>query len=490
VRRRLLASYLSITLFVLIALGLPLGVSYDNTEHRRLVNDVQQDAFAFAQRAGALVDDDAAAARAKLDVVVDEFARDMDATVVVTGRDGEVVVASPRSRTAASTPAMVLAKRGIEVTDTFSDPHLGSALGVAIPVVVGGQIEGAVLVARSKAPTEHRIQNNWLLLTALGGVIALVVLLVSTLLARSFTKALVELDRGAARLGEGDLAVRVEVPDDPPELSGLARSFNATAERLEALVRSQQSFVADASHQLRTPLAALRLRLENLEADGIDSRPEDIERALAEVQRLSQLVDSLLVLTRAEATRRMPESIDLGAVVADRCDAWSAFAAERGVAIDADAPPIQVRSVPGRVEQILDNLLSNALEVAPEGSAVQIDVRRAGTDAHMEVRDAGPGMTPEQRARAFDRFWRAGAARRDGGGFGLGLAIVRELVNADGGTVVLDDAPEGGLRVSITLPLANGVAPSRDERARDDRLPDDRARDDRPRDDRVPARVS
>jgi len=488
VRRRLLASYLSITLFVLIALGLPLGVSYANTEHRRLANDVQQDASAFVQRAGVLVDDDAAAARDKLDMVVDGFARDMDATVVITDAAGEVVVASPGSRTAASTPAMALAQRGVEVTDTFADPRLGSSLGVALPVVVGGQIEGAVLVARAKAPTEHRIQNNWLLLAALGGVIALVVLLVSTLLARSFTKPLVDLDRGAARLGEGDLAVRVEVPSDPPELSGLARSFNATAERLEALVKSHQAFVADASHQLRTPLAALRLRLENLEADGIDSRPEDIERALAEVHRLSQLVDSLLVLTRAEAARRMPEPIDLGAVVADRRDAWSAFAAERDVEIAADAPPIQVRSVPGRLEQVLDNLLSNALDVAPAGSSLHVDARRDGEEARLEVRDAGPGMTPEQRARAFDRFWRAGAARRDGGGFGLGLAIVRELVSADGGTVVLNDAPEGGLRVTITLPLANGVE-SREERPRDVRTRDDRSRDDHPRDERVAVRV-
>ena len=231
-RRRLLASYLSITLFVLIALGLPLGVSYANTEHRRLENDVQQDAAAFAQRAGALLDDDSAAVREKLDMVVDDFARNMHATVVITDVNRKIVVGSPGSRTAASTPAMLLAQRGIEVTDTFTDKQRGASLGVALPVVVSGQIEGAVLVARAKAPTEHRIQNNWLLLAALGGVIALVVALVSTLLARSFTKPLADLDRGAARLGEGDLAVRVEVPSDPPELAGLARSFNATAERL------------------------------------------------------------------------------------------------------------------------------------------------------------------------------------------------------------------------------------------------------------------
>ena len=392
----------------------------------------------------------------------------MDATVVITDADGVILVATPHSHAAASTPAMALAQRGLEVTDTFSDPELGQSLGVAVPVLVGGQVEGAVLVGRAKAPTEHRIRRNWLLLGGLGGVIALVVLLVSTLLARSFTKPLADLDRGAARLGEGDLAARVEVPDDPPELAGLARSFNATAERLEALVRSQQAFVADASHQLRTPLAALRLRLENLEAEGGDSGPEDIERALAEVHRLSQLVDSLLVLTRAEA--------DAPHAGVGRCRCGRGRPARRvgprsrrnaTWALKPTRPPIQVRSVPGRLEQVLDNLLSNALEVAPAGSALHIDVRRAGTNACLEVRDAGPGMTPEQRSRAFDRFWRGGTARRDGGGFGLGLAIVRELVKADGGTVLLDDAPEGGLRVAITLPLANG-APSppivRDER--------------------------
>lgn len=469
-RRRLLASYLSITFFVLLALGLPLGASYANTEHRRLENDVQQDAFGFSQRAGALVDEGGdAAAREKLDIIVDQYARDVGARVVVTDADGAVVAASSRGARSASTPAMLLAQRGIEVTDSYTDPVLGDTMGVAVPVLADGKVDGAVQVEMSKAATEQRIQRNWLLLAGLGGVIALVVLLVSTLLARSVTKPLADLDRGAARLGEGDLAVRVEVPDDPPELAGLARSFNSTAERLEALVRSQQAFVADASHQLRTPLAALRLRLENLEADGGEDGSEDVERSLAEVQRLSQLVDSLLVLTRAEAARRMPEPVDLGAVIADRTDAWAALAFERGVAIDAaldpEWPSVRVRSVPGRIEQVLDNLLSNALEVAPAGSSVRIAVHREPTDARIEVCDAGPGMTAEQRARAFDRFWRGGGARRDGGGFGLGLAIVRELINADGGSVTLDEAPEGGLVARFRLPLAISATPaSRDDR--------------------------
>jgi len=457
VRRRLLLSFLSITLFVLIALGLPLGLSYANTEDRRLATDVQQVAFGFSQRAGAIFDGGSVADAADLQMVVDAYARDGGARVVVADADGAVVAASPGAAARASTPAMVLALGGAEVRDRYRAAGLGESVGVAVPVLAGGQVQGAVLVEASRAATAQRIRNNWLLLGALGGAILLVVGLVSTLLARSFTKPLADLDRGAARLGEGDLAVRVAVPDDPPELTGLARSFNATAERLETLVRSQQAFVADASHQLRTPLAALRLRLENLEAeqaDGEETRPEDIERSLAEVQRLSRLVDSLLVLTRAEADRRAPESIDLGRIVADRRDAWAAYAAEAGVRVEVEAPAILVRSVPGRLEQVLDNLISNALDVAPAGSAIRVQVLKRGEMAEVQVRDAGPGIPAEQRARAFDRFWRGGAVRRDGGGFGLGLAIVRELVAADGGDVALADAPEGGLAVVFRLPLA------------------------------------
>jgi signal transduction histidine kinase len=178
------------------------------------------------------------------------------------------------------------------------------------------------------------------------------------------------------------------------------------------------------------------------------------------VQRLSQLVDSLLVLTRAESDRRAADAVDVGTVVADRRDAWSAFAAERGVEIVADTPTLFVRSVPGRLEQVLDNLISNALDVAPVGSAIGIELRRQDEMAELEVRDGGPGIPAEQRARAFDRFWRGSAARRDGGGFGLGLAIVRELVAADGGDVTLGDAPEGGLAVTLRLPLAPMIGPA------------------------------
>ncbi len=167
--------------------------------------------------------------------------------------------------------------------------------------------------------------------------------------------------------------------------------------------------------------------------------------------RLSRLVDGLLELAHAERSSDPSALLELGPLVDGRVEAWSALAAERNVTLLAELDDdLVVRSGPGRLEQVLDNLLSNALEVAPSGTAVRITGRRIGDRIELAVLDAGPGMTPDQRARAFDRFWRPQGADGDGGS-GLGLAIVQRLVTADGGTVELDRSPEGGLAARAVL---------------------------------------
>jgi signal transduction histidine kinase len=455
VRRRLLISYLSITCFVLLALALPLGLSYGQSQERALTNRVQDDAFALALRAdGPLAQGDVAT----LTRLVHELATRTGTGIVLVDTHGAAVAASgaheptPGVMTAGSAD-LDAARRGRQVSGRRATTG-GDVLAVTVPVLGPNGIVGALRVSSSFAVVDHAVSRNWLLLGGLGGVIALIVLLVSTLLARSFTRPLADLDAGAARLGDGDLHVRVEVPDDPPELRRLAQSFNTTAARLESLLSSQRSFVADASHQLRTPLAALRLRLENVEADGPDHHPEDLDGALAEVRRLTALVESLLVLTRAEDAPRPSVDVPLLPLVEARLDAWRAVAAEREVLLDAAVRPVAVRSEPGRLEQVLDNLLSNALDVAPRRSVVSVHARSVGERVQLEVRDAGPGMTREQRTRAFDRFWRAPSALLGQEGFGLGLPIVRRLVLADGGDVRLDDGPDGGLAVVVSLPGA------------------------------------
>ena len=149
-------------------------------------------------------------------------------------------------------------------------------------------------------------------------------------------------------------------------------------------------------------------------------------------------------------------------MVAGRRDAWLAFAAERDVELEARVEPgLWARARPEHLEQVLDNLLNNALDVAPSGSTVTLTAARRRDRVEIRVLDAGPGMTAEERARAFDRFWRSPGSPSDNGGFGLGLAIVRQLLNADGGTIQLQSPPSGGLEAVIELRAGRPVPGAR-----------------------------
>jgi signal transduction histidine kinase len=216
------------------------------------------------------------------------------------------------------------------------------------------------------------------------------------------------------------------------------------AARIEQLVSAQQRFVADASHQLRTPLTALRLRLENLEASVDRNQRGAVVAATAEVARLSRLVDGLLLLARDEGAEQRVHAVDLVPIIRERCDIWSEVGRERNVRVDVDMPPTaNAYALAGAVEQIVDNLVDNALGVAPDGSTITLSLRSDARDAVLHVVDEGPGLDAAARERAFNRFWRASNAPH--GGSGLGLAIVRGLAEAAGGSVVLDAAPTGGI---------------------------------------------
>ena len=229
-------------------------------------------------------------------------------------------------------------------------------------------------------------------------------------------------------------------------MRSLAAVFNETVSKLAQLLRSQEEFVADASHELRTPLTALQLRLESLERE-VPKRagPISTRRCArsAVCRRWSRVA-------RARARgRRAVEHDRCAGVVAERVETWHALANERGVALVADTDGVTIaRAAPERLTQIVDNFVANALEVAPEGSTVTVFARVAAERVEVRVRDQGPGLSAEDRGRAFDRFWRAGSG---GGGSGLGLAIVRKLADADAATVELDEAPGGGLDAVVRL---------------------------------------
>ena len=297
---------------------------------------------------------------------------------------------------------------------------------------------------------DRRVRDTWLRLTLLSVVVLAAVVMIGVLLARGVTRPVHQLIATSRSLAHGDLSARATDDDGVPEMRELAGSFNDMAARLEELVAAQQAFVADASHQLRTPLAALRLQLENLEAQSPDELQPKLAALQAETTRLARLADGLLVLARATSTPATPTVIDAANVAAGRVGTWAATGRDIDVTVAyTGATEAPVTATPGALEQMLDNLLANALEVAPTGSTVEVRVDPTGSDTEIHVIDHGPGLDDAARDRAFDRFWRAPDAAP--GGTGLGLAIVRQLAEQSGGHAELRAVPAGGLDAVITL---------------------------------------
>ena len=251
-----------------------------------------------------------------------------------------------------------------------------SVLYVAVPVASGGVIHGAVRITYPTSKVNDRILHYWLVLAGIAAIALGVAALVGFRFARWIRHPLEGLEEAAARAGAGDLSARAAVPDGPPELRTLALEFNDMVARVDGLVTAQRDFVADASHQLRTPLTALRLRLENLERHvAVEGQP-GIAAAATEVGRLSNLVDSLLALARADESATQATTLDLTALARSRCDAWQP-ALERDVTLELAATSgVHARAGGDRVEQVLDNLIANALRAAPDGTTVTVTVRQ------------------------------------------------------------------------------------------------------------------
>jgi len=448
VTRRLLLGYLGVTLFVLLALEVPLGVQNQRTERHDLTARVSHDATVLSADAEDVAQVPTRRQLRALAAVSSVYAKRTGARVVIVDHSGNALIdTSGRVRGAesfASRPeiAAALAGRypsGVRNSNTLHE----RLLYVAVPIASGGKVHGAVRITYPFSAVDARIHRYWLILALIGAVVLAGAAVVGLGLSRFVTRPLRRLEQVAAAVGEGQLDVRADEQDGPPEVRSLAAVFNDTVAKLGRLLRSQGEFVADASHELRTPLTALRLRIESLPPS------RDRDAALREADRLRDLVAGLLALARADAGSEPPERVDATAVLRERIEAWLPLADEQDVSLVAQLNgPLAVRAVPGRLAQVLDNLLSNALEASPDGGTVTLSARAAPPWVELHLADEGPGLTPEQRARAFDRFWRAGSG---GGGSGLGLAIVGRLVAADEGEVELREAVGGGVDAVVRL---------------------------------------
>lgn len=471
--RRLLLSYLTLALLVLLALEVPFGIVYARSETSTLRTALERDAVVLAE----LVEEDVETADARaLPALINKYSRRADTRVTIVDQHGSVLAdSSPGPDTARRSliraPDIATALlRNQRTTGIMRDAALrADAYYATAPVAAGAGVRGAVRLTAPTADTVARIHAAWTLL-AIGGLSVLGAMTVIGLaLARWITRPVRELERATAQLAHGSLTEPPAADLGPPELRRLATEFTRTATRLQHLLRAQHRFAADASHQLKTPLTALRLRLENLEPDLQPRAQHNLDSALSEIDRLVRMVQGLLALARAESAESATVPVDPNAILDDRAGTWAAFATDRGIVIDLVGHQVdQVWAVPGALEQIVDNLLANALRAAPPGTTVTL-ARTTAADhdgdrapyVEIHVTDQGPGMSDSERAHAFDRFWRAPNAASDG--TGLGLAIAQQLAHASGGEIDLRPAAEGGLDAVIRL---RPITPARRQRHR------------------------
>jgi signal transduction histidine kinase len=449
--RRILLALLALIIALVVGAMVPLGINA--TGHDR--NSFTQDTMETVRTYAAIVTPTLSGTRVNnplLTKALNEVRRTGDKMLVLRGVNQTVGnVNMPRgnwSALAASTEHQPVSTAQPLVMTS------GSWLIAAFPVIpvgrVGGSI-GAVILARSMVPLNSEIRTLWLILGAIGVAAILGATLMAVWLAQWVSKPLLGLDTAARRLADGDLNIRAATGSGPPELRRLAGTFNTMAGRLEALVHGSRAVVADVSHQLRTPLAALRLRLDLLAADAAESDPEmaaELAGAQDEVARLSRMVDGLLAVARAENVLPQPRAIDIADVAEERVAAWLPVAEDRGIELTSVGSKVVGWLGEGHLEQILDNLIANALDALRAGNQITVTASQTADDgARITVADNGPGMSEEEQERAFLRFTSSSQ-----GGTGLGLAIVHRLTTSNGGTARLMNTPGGGLTAILDFP--------------------------------------
>ena len=375
--------------------------------------------------------------------------------VVVVNRAGTIIADSAGSSELGAgyggRPEIAAALRGQRYQATRHSDTLGEdLLATATPVLRAGRTAGAVRITQSVAAVHRAVRRSILGLVLIAAVVLLLGMTAGWLIARQLARPLRRLDATASEIARGDLDRRARV-EGTSEQRSLARSFNEMTDRLARALRAQREFVADASHQLRTPLTGLRLRLEEAQAATPEGDPVrgEVDAALGEADRMSQIVDELLLLSSAGARDAPADEVDLGRATRDAADRWRAAAAESGIALGCGAldGAGSVTVARADLDRALDAFVENALRYSPPGSEVRIEAGRG----RVEVLDRGPGLGPGEDEEVFERFHRGRAGRAGAPGTGLGLPIARELMRRWGGRTWIENRSGGGARAAIAF---------------------------------------
>ena len=328
----------------------------------------------------------------------------------------------------------------------------------SLPILVREKVVATLVLDASYFPIQRQLSLDFLWPI---GVISLLMgiptVIIGLFLMRRFVTPLAEVIAAARAVAAGDLSTRVRA-SGPDDLRALSDSFNHMAASLEQSDSERRNMLADIAHELRTPLTIMRGRLEGI-VDGVyDSSPEQIGPALEETYLLERLVEDLRLLTLVETRQLHIEhrDVDLNDTASHVFDLFQAEAEEKQITLSLQLCASNALAMidPQRIEQVVGNLVSNALRYTPESGNVQIKVEKSAGQVWLTVNDDGPGVPPEDLGNIFLRFWRGERSRsRASGGAGLGLAIARQLVEAQGGQINATNRPAGGLQISIHFPL-------------------------------------
>jgi signal transduction histidine kinase len=461
VRWRLIAAFVGVTIVILAAQNIPLTRYLRTVETERVLAGIQRDAFILGGASEDALAADSEQAQNDLQASVDVYRTTTLAMVVVTDGNGVAVAVSGdearRGVDYSTRPEIAAALSGTPTSGRRASATLGTDIVyVAVPVRSGAQLVGVVRLTYPASTIDDRISAKVRGILVVGLISLVTAALAAALMATTIVRPLRRLQRATEQFAAGDFDSRADTDEGAPEIRGLAASFNTMTERISTLVERQRTFAGDASHQLRTPLTALRLQLEQaaviVESDPVAAR-NHIEAAGEETERLQRLVEGLLMLARADHGAVTAEPIAVADVVTERAAIWAPLAEDRGVVLTAEAvADITALAVPGALEQIVDNYIDNALNASAPGNEITLSAERDDRWVTVHVRDRGPGVPADELEHAFDRFWRATSASHKGSG--LGLAIVRQLADASGGDVALANRAGGGLDASVRLPLA------------------------------------
>jgi signal transduction histidine kinase len=465
-RARLLAAFAYVLALVLVALAVPFALSVSNRVEAEVEGQAEGQAHLVAATVAGRLDEPSA-----LRQLVRGAAGDVSGRVVVVDSAGRTLADSAGTRFTGRSLrdrpeiAGALARGTVEQGRRQSETLGEELLYTAVPVVENGRRVGAVRMTRGTAPIAARIRRDRLAVAGIAAAALVLGLALAWLLAGSLARPLRNLAGAAGALGRGDLDARAE-PAGPEEQQEVARAFNDMAERLAQMVRAQNEFVANASHQLRTPLTGLRLRLEAAAAKSDDPGVEhELEAAEREAERLADLLTALLVLAREGGERPAPADVALLDAAEQAAERWSAEAAREGRRVLALGGDVHALASHDDVAIVLDNLVENALHYSSPGEDVEIEATSDARSALLAVLDRGPGIGVEEADLVWERFARGSAARGGTPGTGLGLTIVRTLAQRWGGDARAEPRAGGGTRMVVSLPPAETSPAPR--RARD-----------------------